>query len=188
MKQLPAHLIGIDDAPFPPDHRGDVPIVGALFSHLRLEAVLHSKVRRDGANATQNIECMIRDSRFAPQLQGILLQGIAFAGFNVVDIQALHEHLDLPVIVVCRKLPGMEAIKQALETRVLGGKRKWRLIQQAGPMEPAGNIFIQRAGISYEQAARLIKKLAINGNIPEPLRTAHLIATGLSAHPSHQRV
>lgn len=176
--KLPAHVIGFDDAPFEQRHRGGVLIVGAVFSGARLEGVLTGKVRRDGANATRVLTDVIRGSRFHAHLQAVLLQGIAFAGFNVVDIRGLHQALALPVIVVSRRRPDLSSIRSALLNHVRGGARKWRLIEQAGPMEPAAGLFIQRAGISAADAQSLIRRLAIHGNVPEPLRTAHLIAGG----------
>lgn len=181
------HVIGFDDAPFEPAHRGDVPLIGAVFCGLRLEGVLVDRVRRDGANATVRIAEMIERSRFLPQLQAILLQGIAVAGFNVIDIQKLSRRIGRPVVVVSRRAPDMTAIRQALLERVPGGKRKWRLIERAGPVEPMAGIFVQRIGIKGKETEALIRALAVNSRIPEPLRTAHLIAGGLangeSRHP-----
>ena len=183
-----SHVIGIDDAPFPRTHRGDILMVGAVFSGARLEGVLTGKVRRDGANATERIARMIEGSRFYPQLQLVLLQGIAVAGFNVVDIHALHRQLQLPVMVVARKKPNMKAIHHALLTRVPGGTRKWRLVEKAGPMELLAGVYVQRAGVDVADAKRLIKRLAMNSDIPEPLRTAHLIAGGVTMGESRHRV
>src|SRR5690606_7938909 len=84
-----SHVVGFDDAPFPREHRGDVLVVGAVYAGERLDGVLSCRVRRDGANATLQVARAVRESRFHPQLHAVLLQGIAFAGFNVVDIHAL---------------------------------------------------------------------------------------------------
>jgi endonuclease V-like protein UPF0215 family len=85
-----SHVVGFDDAPFEREFRGNVPVIGAVFAGLRLEGVLRGDVRRDGANATRTLIDLVTSSKFQPQLQLILLQGIAFAGFNVVDLDALH--------------------------------------------------------------------------------------------------
>jgi len=188
MKHTISHVIGFDDASFQPEHRGNVPIIGAIFSHMRLEGVVTGKVRRDGINATTRIEEIISQSRFAPQLQLILLQGIAVAGFNVIDIHRLHQILEIPVMTISRKLPDMGAIQKALLEKVPGGRRKWQLIKRAGAMESVANVYIQRAGISYETAEIFIKQHAVHSHIPEPLRTAHLIATGLIDSNIRQRV
>ncbi len=183
-----SHVVGFDDAPFPREHRGDVLVVGAVFAGPRLEGVLSGKVRRDGVNATRTLLRLLSETRFRPHLQAVLLQGIAFAGFNVVDIQALHERSGLPVLVVCRKAPDLRRIQRALRERVPGGHRKWQLIERAGPMERLGKVFVQRAGMERPAASELLRRLTLNGTMPEPLRTAHLIAGGVTTGQSRHRV
>lgn len=182
-----SHVIGFDDAPFARHHRGDVPVFGAVFAGTRLEGVVSGGVRRDGANSTRVLAELVRRSRFRGHLQVVLLQGIALAGFNVVDIHALSAALGVPVIVVARKRPDLAAIRRALLARVPGGARKWRLIERAGPMEPCAGVYVQRAGISPERTRALIERLAVNGKLPEPLRTAHLVAGGAVAGESRHR-
>ncbi len=181
-------MVGFDDAPFAREYRGDVTVVGAVFSGARLEGVLSGRVRRDGANATRELVRMVRESRFAPQLQCILLQGVALAGFNVVDVRQLAEALGLPVLVVARHRPNWPAIREALLQRVSGGRRKWQLIERLGPMEPLGTVYVQRVGLTLVQAQDILKRFGLHSRIPEPLRTAHLIASALAGGWSKQRV
>lgn len=183
-----SHVIGFDDAPFARDHRGNVLLVGAVFAGSRLEGVLSGKVRRDGRNATLTIGELVSRCRFRSHLQVVLLQGIAFAGFNVVDLPKLHARLELPVVVVSRKQPDFVAIKAALLTKVANGALKWRLIQKAGPVESLAGIYVQRIGITREATAALVERLALHSAIPEPLRTAHLIAGGIVDSESRHRV
>ncbi len=183
-----SHVVGFDDAPFAPEHRGDVPVVGAVFCGTRLEGVLRGKARRDGANATRELVRLLEQSRFRVHLQAVLLQGIALAGFNVVDLPGLHQRLGLPVLAIARRAPDLAAIERALRGAVPGGLRKWRLLQRAGPMQPLAGLQVQRAGIDAAEAAALIARLAVNGRMPEPLRTAHLIASALGPGSSAQRV
>jgi len=182
-----SHTVGFDDAPFPPDHRGNVLVVGAVYAGERLDGVLSCRVRRDGVNATARLAACIRQSRFYPQLHAVLLQGIAFAGFNVVDIHALSTGLTRPVMVVVRRRPDLAATRRALLTRVRGGARKWRLVERAGLVEEIGGLFIQRAGISADAAAAVLCRHVRHGNLPEPLRTAHLIAGGVTREESSGR-
>jgi endonuclease V-like protein UPF0215 family len=187
MARALAHVIGFDDAPFASDHRGDVLIVGALYSGSRLEAVTTGKVRRDGANSTTTLIRIVSGSRFRGHIQLVLLQGIAFAGFNVVDLRRLHQALRLPVMVVARRQPDMAAIKRALLRNVPGGARKWRLIERAGTMERIGNLYVQRAGPNLVQARAVIARFAVASSLPEPLRVAHVIAGGLALGESRHR-
>lgn len=183
-----SHIVGFDDAPFDRNHRGDVCVIGAVYAGDRLDGVLSGKLRRDGANATRVLAELVEGSRFRPQLQLVLLQGIAMAGFNVIDIQALHRRLELPVAVVVRQAPDLPAIREALLHRVRGGRRKWRLIEKAGPMEAIAGVYVQRAGISAEETAGMIHEHARHGAVPEPLRSAHIIAGGVVRGESRRRV
>ncbi len=71
--------------------------------------------------------------------------------------------------------------------RVLGGARKWRLVEAAGPMEPMAGLYVQRCGITPENTARLLAGLQQNGRLPEPLRMAHIIAGGVTTGESRHR-
>jgi len=79
-------------------------------------------------------------------------------------------------------------MRRALLDKVPGGQRKWKLIERAGPMEALGGVYVQRAGIDATTTLSLIKSFAVNGLIPEPLRTAHLIAAGVTLGESRHRV
>lgn len=183
-----SHVIGFDDAPFPPRHRGNVLVVGAVYSAERLNGVLSGKVRRDGVNATRMLIQGVTASRFCSHTQLLMLQGIAFAGFNVVDLHGLYQATGIPVLVITRRAPDFAAIKRALLNRVPGGRRKWRLIEQAGLPEPLAGVYTQRVGLSQAAAEATIRRFALHSVIPEPLRTAHIIAGGIAGGGSRQRV
>lgn len=181
-------MVGFDDAPFDRAHRGDVRVVGAVFAGARLDGVLTGAVRRDGANATGVLASLVHACRFRSHLQAVMLQGIALAGFNVVDIRALHESLGLPVVVVSRRRPDLDAMRRALRDHVPGGERKWKLIERAGAMEPLAGVWVQRVAITPAETAALVRRFALHSVVPEPLRTAHLIAGALSGVRTRQRV
>ena len=208
------NVIGFDDGPFPRDHRGDVLLVGVVSSGTRVDGIVSGRIRRAGANATRVMVEMVRASQFG-HIQAVMLQGIAVGGFNVVDVHGLSKALLVPVLVVTRRRPDMAAVRRALfsdtphaRPRVAGAARKWKLIEQAGTMEvlgesrrslkraPAGptglrtsapKLWIQRAGMSLDEARALVADTTLHGNIPEPLRLAHLIAGGITTGSSRGR-
>ena len=182
-----SHVVGFDDGPFPRVFRGDVPVVGCVFSEATFTGVVSGKVRKDGRNATEVLARIVSGSKWAPQLQLVMLQGIALAGFNVVDLGGLRRRTGLPVRVVARRAPDLSAIRGALLSRVPGGARKWALVEAAGPMEPCAGVWVQRAGLSLDEAGDVIRRTALNGRIPEPLRTAHLVAGGVWGAESRGR-
>lgn len=183
-----SHVVGFDDAPFRREHRGDVPVVGAVFAGARLDGVLAGRVRRDGTNSTRELVRLVQESRFAPHLQCVLLQGVALAGFNVIDAPQLSEALHLPVLIVARRTPDRSAMRQALLQRVPGGRRKWQLIERLGAMEALLEVQVQRVGLTLEEAHVLLRRFCLHSRIPEPLRTAHLIAGAFGGGWSRQRV
>lgn len=54
-------------------------------------------------------------------------------------------------------------------------------------MEPVRDIYVQRAGISLAGSTALLEATTLHGNLPEPLRIAHLIAGGIAAGESRGR-
>lgn len=182
-----AHAVGFDDAPFDRAHRGDVRVVGTVYSGRVLHGVLSGRVRRDGANSARVLADLVARSPFASHLQLVLLQGVALAGFNVVDAHALSRMTGLPVLIVARRAPDLVAIRETLLNRVPGGARKWRLIERLGPMEPLGGVYVQRVGLTARQAEEALARFTVTGRIPEPLRAAHLIAGGVTTGVSRGR-
>jgi endonuclease V-like protein UPF0215 family len=181
------NVIGFDDAPFPKLHRGDVLLVGVVCAKTRLDGVLSSRVRRDGRNSTTRMITLIEKSQFKGNIRAVLLQGIAVAGFNVVDVHELHRRLHVPIVVVARRAPDYESIRRALFARVPGAKRKWSLIESVGKPEPLGSIYVQRIGINRSDALDLLRATTLHGNLPEALRLAHLIAGGVTTGVSRGR-
>jgi endonuclease V-like protein UPF0215 family len=182
-----SNVVAFDDAPFERDHRGDVTLVGTVCSRTRLDGVLCGRVRRDGANATARMIALVRDSQFREHVRLVLLQGIAVAGLNVVDVVGLSRELGVPALVVARKRPNLPAMRLAVMRTGAGWERKWRLIERAGPMEALGGVYVQRAGLALDQARGVLAATTLHGKIPEPLRMAHLIAGGITTGVSRGR-
>ncbi|OCC15932.1 hypothetical protein DBT_0857 [Dissulfuribacter thermophilus] len=191
-----SNVIGIDDAPFTPKRTNTlnesydelVTVVGAVYAKLSLHGVLIFKVTQDGDDATDALINAIKESKFLEHIQLIMLQGIAFGGFNVVDVPRLSKSLNKSVLVVSRREPDMAKIKKALLEKVPNGSKKLSLIEALGPMEPAAGLFIQRYGLTRNEAFSTIKNFSINGLIPEPIRVAHLIGGALIRGISSGRV
>src|ERR1051325_775885 len=127
-RSLLSSVVGFDDYPFPRFHRGNVPVVGTVYCGLRLDGVIRGHIRKDGLNATDRLARLLADSKYARQVQLVMLQGIALGGFNVVDIHELSDRLGIAVLVVVRRRPNLDSIREALLNVVPGGARKWRLI------------------------------------------------------------
>lgn len=98
-----SNVIGFDDGPFDKKGPSRVRLVGAVCARTRLDGVVSGFVRRDGRNSTERMIELVKGSQFLEHIQAVLLQGIAVAGFNVVDIHALSSALNVPVLVIMRR-------------------------------------------------------------------------------------
>ena len=178
--------VGFDDAPFERGTDAPVGLAGIVCKGTRFDGMLWGRVSPDGTSATDEIDRLLADSKFLPQLHAVLLDGIAFAGFNVVDLPALSERLALPCIAVMRDRPDFEAIESALQN-VDDSERRLATIRQAGEVFPAADAFFQCAGCEAAVARRLVDRLSVTGHVPEPLRIAHLVASAVASGESGRR-
>ncbi len=172
-------VVGIDDAPFDKFRKGQVVVIGTVFrGGSWLDGVLSTKVNVDGNNATKKIVEMINKCKFKPQLQCIFLDGIAVGGFNVIDVKELRKKTKLPVMVIIRRKPDIKRIKNILIK--LNKKSKIKLLEKAGSVVPIGKIYVQLIGLSIDEAREILKIVCTRSLIPEPIRIAHLIASGIT--------
>jgi endonuclease V-like protein UPF0215 family len=178
-------VLGVDDGPFIPHTKGQVPVIGVVFrGGYWLDGVLHTKIAVDGFDATEKIVAMITSSPHYKQLRVIMLNGVTFAGFNIVDVKALNAATKLPVITVTREKPDLAKIHKALKN-LPKSQERWNTILNAGePFEVPTRrgkkkIYMQVAGISRDDAQKILQLTSTRSNIPEALRVAHLIASGI---------
>ena len=120
---------------------------------------------------------MIEKSKFKSQASFLILDGINFAGFNIVDLPLLSKRLGIAVIAVQRKKPRMQRIEKALD-KFKDKKKRMELIEKAGEIYPSGKIFFQCFGTDRKTVKTVLAKTTKYSNIPEPLRLAHMIASG----------
>lgn len=178
-------VLAIDDGRFVPHTEGTAEIVGVVYrGGYWFEGIMHTEIIIDGLEATEKIFIMIKNSPYYGELGVIFMDGITFAGFNVVDVDELSHKVDLPVISITRKKPNMEEIRRALKN-LPNFEKRWQAMQNAGKLFEVGTkhgenpIYIQTAGIMCEDAMKILKITSTRSNIPEALRVAHIIASGL---------
>ncbi len=175
-------VLAIDDSALISDQ---IMIVGAFFRGGDwLDGVMRSYVKKDGMDSTDVITNMIMSSKHREQIRIIMLDGVTYAGFNPVDINLIWERTGIPIIAVMRCYPDLRKIEDALMHLPEPEKRMDTILRAGSITEvrpnPGSNpIYIQCAGIEAQHAAKIVKLTATRSNIPEPLRVAHLIATGI---------
>ncbi|WP_257457435.1 endonuclease dU [Archangium lipolyticum] len=179
-------VIGFDDAPFTKRPGAKVPLVGVVCGGTRFEGLVWGQVRKDGWTATSEVSRLLVGGKFLPQLHLVLLDGIAFGGFNVVDLPRLANELKKPCVAVMRRMPDLEAVEGALR-HLPRAERRLELLRKAGPIHQLGGFTFQVQGAEPEWVAEALKRLTDRGHVPEALRLAHLIGSAVVTGESSKR-
>ncbi len=146
----------------------------------RVEGVAIGRLRVDGLDATERVAELVRATGQLEGIRLVLLDGVALAGFNLVDLAALSRALERPVLAVTPRAPDLPAIRAALRTYFPAEFRlRWGRIRRA-PVQrfagPNGPLWCAAAGIPRDLVPALLARLVVRGRWPEALGVAHRIA------------
>jgi endonuclease V-like protein UPF0215 family len=177
-------ILGVDDGKFTPRSKGEVLIVGVVLRGGDwVEGAMHTYISIDGLDVTEKIASMINSSPHKRQLRLIMLNGITFGGFNIADIKKLHELTTLPVLAFTRDKPDLDAIHEALRN-LPQTEERWQMVLEAGQLHEVQckgtKLYLGLAGLTLSDAQKIVDLTATRSCLPEPLRVAHLIASGLT--------
>lgn len=181
-------LLGIDDGPFLFRYDHTIVIGVIMRGGGYIEGVIQRVLPIDGLNATEICIDMIKKTRHRKQLKAVLIDGVTLGGFNIVDIETIFSVTKVPVITITRDQPDMKMIKNALRAHFTDWKDRYDLINQGETycLKTSYNpIFIKIAGMNIERAKEIITLSTIRGVIPEPIRVAHIIASGVMRGESY---
>ncbi len=182
-------IVGIDDMPFS-FNDSFTDIVSVVMRGGRyLEGVLKATIEVDGMDATDKIIRMLKGSRHMGQIRIIMINGIALGGFNIVDCEKIFNSTDIPVITVARKKPDIGKIEEALKNHFDDWEERINLIRKGETEEIKLRypVYVKYFGIERSSTIDAIKLSIVRGAIPEPIRIAHLIATGIKKGESRGR-
>ena len=175
-------VVGFDDS-----FKDDLAyIVGCVTCKDYVEGFLIDRIEVDGWDVSEKITDLVSNSKFYKQIKCVLLSGITFAGFNVADLEFIHESLGIPVVVVLERYPDFEKIEKALRN-LEGFERRMELVRKAGEVKKVGKVLVQLKGCDLDFAERILKLTIRKGKTPEPLRIAHLVASALIHRESRRR-
>lgn len=171
-------VIGFDDAPFAREEPGHVPIAGVVCAGTRFEGMLWGHIQKDGWDATETICQLLHNSKFFRQLHLVLLDGLGFGGFNLVDLPLIAEQLKLPCVALMRRYPNFDNIQQALSHFPDKPKRLEKL-HRAGQIYHYPPFYFQVWGEKPDIIAQALEHVTDCGKVPEALRLAHLIGAAV---------
>ena len=180
--------IGIDDGPFPrktPDKPSMAPLLAVSLKGPHVLRLRLGWITVDGLDATQEAKTLLQGLQRGP----VLLSGVTFGGFNLIDPYAVSKRFKTPTIVVVGSRPDNRAVKRALVKHFPDWRKRWDIIRSLGPLrrvrtvaeEPP--IFYEAIGCSTREARTILERNAMVSRVPEPIRVAGLIARGLFTKP-----
>ncbi|MBN1801253.1 MAG: DUF99 family protein [Candidatus Lokiarchaeota archaeon] len=175
--------IGIDDAPFIPHTKGKTRVFGVITrGNQNIEGIEQVKIEIDGTDATEKLAEMIRTSKHYGQIRVIMLNGITFGGFNIVDIDELAKLTDLPTISVIDTNPNFDSIKIALQKHFEDWETRWDVftrvrIEQVTIKSNSKPLFFHYSvgDLTADIIKQIFIKTSQRSNSPECIRIAHMI-------------
>jgi endonuclease V-like protein UPF0215 family len=178
-------IVGVDDGAFPLHRKAKdrTLLVAVLFDNLRLLNVICGQIEVDGRDANKILQHLLRRMRF----DAVMLSGLSFAGFNVVDIASLSKSFQKPVIAVIGERPHNQAVRRALCKHFTDWKDRWSIVRSAGkmhsftPLRNEPRLYFEVQGAPPDFAKKAIASTAVISRLPEPVRVARILARGLGS-------
>lgn len=132
-----------------------------------------------GTDATPAVVSLV-DRLDRADVRYLLSAGIAPAWFNLLDLPAIHDSVDRPVLSVSfEDSPGLEsALRGAFDGEALADRlATYRRQPDRRPVTVNGErLFVRSVGIDDDEAADVVRGFTPEGGRPEPLRVARLAA------------
>ncbi len=178
-----SRVVGVEDGGF--SREADIHkalLVSVLLHGISIIDFQMTDIEVDGLDATQRLIDMLRAWSF----DSVILAGVSYAGFNLIDANVVFEEFEKPIIVIARTEPSSMAVKSALLRHFEDWKTRWAVVEKLGPVyeivsvpnEPP--LYAEMVGADLKWASNLVRSLSVCCRIPEPIRVARLIARGLT--------
>ena len=178
-------ILGVEDGSFRSfqNNREQRAILcGVIYQSGSIENIRITRITIDGTDSTNALLDWLR----VAQVECIILGGITFAGFNVMNARKVHDETGLPVVVYSGVKPDNESMRNALKKHFGDWRTRWAIVKALGKVHCTRNfqgeppVYFEVVGESPEWAESLLHECALVSRIPEPVRVAGLIARGIS--------
>lgn len=113
-------------------------------------------------------------------VQYVFLAGVAPAWYNLLDLHAIHDATDRPVLAVT--FESSTGLESALRDEFSGDTLDARLdrYDRLPPRQPVDlndhEVYVRALGLDTDDAATVVERFTPEGGRPEPLRVARLAA------------
>lgn len=170
-------IVGVDDGRF---NKSDekASLFALLMQDYKIIDLKITDIQVDGLDVTEAVKRLLSNVYF----DVLMLSGVSFAGFNIVNIHDLYEFFKKPILIITGDKPNAKSIQRALMLHFDDWKTRWSLIKKCGKIRKIKTsknykpIYYEALGIEHVYAARMVRELTLIGRFPEPIRVARLIS------------
>ena len=147
---------------------------------LRIDGVAIASLTVGGMDATDAVLSIIA-SLGRRDINVAMVSGSVVAWYNILDPEAISGKTGLPLIVVTYEDSG--GLEGDIIHHFPGDEARLKAYRNLGERVPVllrdgSKVFIRAAGLSPEDAARILRDFTRDGKVPEPVRVARLVARG----------
>jgi len=179
-------IIAVDDGFFPTQYKsrkGKTLLLGIKTINIyHIVGLAYTNILVDGLETT-NKTCRL--IKLLGEANIVFLDGITYAGFDVVDADQVYSETGIPVIVYQQYPLDLDRVRKALQKHFPDWKQRYNIIEKIyrkmnyfpTSWRP---ILFYNIGISREDAIYYLEKTMIYSPVPEPLRLADQIASTIS--------
>jgi endonuclease V-like protein UPF0215 family len=137
----------------------------------------------EGDDATEQV-LRIYGSLGRDDIVCIMLSGLVVSMYNVIEGQKLHDETKIPIVAVTHE--DSQGLEQTIKGRFPNWEAKLGRYLKLVPREKVAlrtgkSLYIQRWGISRNEAVSLLNAFTLQGSFPEPVRLAKLAARAFSS-------
>jgi endonuclease V-like protein UPF0215 family len=172
-------ILGVDDGPFVRGVDKVCPIVGVLMRlDGKIENIAADSLSIDGGDVTGKISGLMDMLKIRPSV--VMSEGITFAGFNILDPEEFYGRTGVPFLSVRKGKPDITAMIMAIRKYERDAFIKESTLRKINPdsMNLGGaEITANYAGMTHEDARKLLLRTLGDGILPEPVRLAHIVAS-----------
>jgi endonuclease V-like protein UPF0215 family len=180
-------------------YANDTSTLGAVVvrRNRAVESVAFGECTVGGLDATEHVGDVV-DSLSRPDARYVFVAGVALAWYNVLNLHALHERLDRPLLAVgFEASDGLEpALRETFDGDALDARldryralpRRWSVA--VGRSDDAGGdagtassgdengdvVYVRALGLEAAHAAEVVRGFTHESGRPEPVRVAREVA------------
>ncbi len=164
-----------------------VDLIGVVFRGHQLLYCTQDKIEVDGLDSTNKIIDQVLNCPYLNEIRLILIDSPTLGGFNVVDSQLIYEKTKIPVLLLPDEKPKERMVnvykkifpqrKEQISWLASLPVLKSAVVKVNQNPVVEKRIYFHAVGIKTNEVKGLLNYLCEYSTIPEPLRTAHIIAS-----------